>query len=157
MRSDVSPRSLAPWSVALSLCGVSFALTYWIELRLFDLRVFEQWDVWFHTDPIRYWKAFTRPGWFQIRHPGLGFIAYHLVSTGDWAAKVFGFIEEWPGQLRVATALLVVPLASAVRSACVFGFFRTVTGRLLPAVLLTLIDICAFASISGGSVPESYP
>jgi hypothetical protein len=144
--------------LALLLAAISFALTNAIELRLFDLRVFQQWDVWFQADPNTYLAAFTEPPfWFNYRHPTLPLLTYPPLAFLGGILASFGLADASVDAARLQLALLVVPAVNALRTLILFSLFHKLLRQLLPAVLLCLLDIVAFATVTTGSVPESFP
>jgi hypothetical protein len=152
------PRQTTIRGFALLLAALSFALTCAVEIRLFHLRVFHQWDVWFQTDPNYYLDVFTEPPvWFNYRHPTLPLLTYPPLTLLGKALALFGFADGSPEAARLQLALLVVPAVNALRTLILFSLFRKLLARPWPAALLCLLDIAAFATVTTGSVPESFP
>jgi hypothetical protein len=145
---------------AILLAAVSFVVTYWITLQLYDQRIFYRWDVWFDADPNLYLPAFadgTTSSWVILRHPLLIPLIYPVVRVVAWLVSALGLSGASEQELRVWAALLVVPVANALRTALWFLVFRRMFDRLRPVVLLCLLELAAFATVSVGSVPESFP
>lgn len=117
--------------------------------------MFHQWDVWFQADPNYYLDVFTEPPvWFNYRHPTLPLLTYPPLTLLGRASAILGVPLE---ATRLQLALLVVPVVGALRTLILFSLFRKFLERLWPAALLCLLDIAAFATVTTGSVPESFP
>jgi hypothetical protein len=150
-------RDPVPSLVLAALVAASAGATLWIELRLFDLRVFYNWDVWFNADTNWYLNSFAADAFSSLRHPSIGPVIGGIV---EWLARGLHATHVSAGPVeatRVWLALLVVPAAAALRTLVVFDFVRTLARRLMPAVLVCTVDIAGFATVTVGAVPESYP
>lgn len=146
-----------PWfGLGLLLTLASGYLTLWTELRLYDLGVFGQWDVWFNADGNRYLDSFASGYPLGLRHPGVWVIGSAIEHMARSLARVTG-APSAAAAIQIWMALMVIPAAAAIRTGVLFVLFRTLTTRVVLVVALTVLDIIAFASITIGTVPESYP
>ena len=149
--SAVSVRTLA-----VALASVSFIVSYLIALHLYDLRVYEHSDVWFEADTNFFMVEFARFPVIDARHPTLSLVVYSLASALARGITTLGVTSAAVPDLREWLALLVAPVASAIRTMLLFGLFRRLIGRVGPAVLLVVLDMAASATVILGGIPESY-
>ncbi len=142
---------------ALTLAVLNFSLSYIVAIALYGLRVFHQGDVWFNADANFVLVVFSQPpDGFNYRHPNLGSFVFPIVST---VAQGVDWLSPGPCDglaLREHVALLVAPAFGAIRTVALLAVFRSLLGRLLPAVLICVIDMFSVGSLVGGMVPESF-
>ncbi len=145
-------------AAALVLALLSFALGTVVSLRLSELRVYDEWDVWFNADPNVYLATFAdRPPHFDYRHPAIWLFTQAPIAAGAHLLEPLHLVGASPEAVRRALALLLAPAAGACRSVVLLLFLRGLVGRLRPAIALCLLDAVSFAGIAFGSIPESYP
>jgi hypothetical protein len=141
----------------LAVIGVAvLALQSWIALGLAATGVFEQFDVFFDTDPV-YWQSAFAQGWEDgdFYHPLLAYyfsVPIHVVAR----VAAWGGVEDLPG-LRQVLALHVAPLATALKAVCFYLVFRKLQLDRVPAFLAAALGALGFSSVLFGSIPESYP
>jgi hypothetical protein len=145
--------------VVALLMVFSFLVTWSIQARLLDLRVFYSWDLWFQSDPNVNLDALTRQRLHPqivFRHPIVGTIGYALTMgvarAIQWLRLSNGTVLEI-GQWLV---LLIMPTAASIRTWLTFDLVRRLVGRAIPAVLLCLLDAVAFHAVIVGSVPDTF-
>jgi hypothetical protein len=149
-----------PLLIAVQLLCVSFLLSYWVELRFYDARLFYRWDVLTHADPNRYLRIFTdmeTPAHLVLRHPLLPIVTHYPLALVASILTKAGVTTATTDELRVWLALFIVPAANAIRTGILFAAMRRFTRRMAPAMAVALLDVAAFATLTVGSVPESYP
>lgn len=142
---------------ALALMAASAGITLWIELQLFDLRVFFHWDVWFNADTNWNLLGFASDGSSNLTHPFYAPVIAAVVTLGARAVTALGLSDSSLDFVRTWLALMVVPILAAGRTLLVFHLVRRLTSRLVIVALICLLDVAAFATITTGSVPGSYP
>lgn len=133
-----------------------FTVSFAVETRVFDLRVFVNWDVWFHSDPNVYWRAFTQPWSVLDRHPLAGGLAWLTTAPAALLLGATGVIDADFGAIQRWLALLVVPAAVGMRAVLFLGILRRTIRSRLASWSLALADGCSAASLTVGSVPETY-
>lgn len=151
----VDPRAL----VAL-LMVVSVLVTWMVQAQLLDLRVFYNWDVWFDSDPNVNLDALTQQRsapQIVFRHPIVGTAGYVAVMTAASAIRWMGLSDGTILEISRWLVLLVMPIAAAWRTWLTFDLVRGLTDeRTPPAVLLCLLDMVAFCSLTIGTVPDTF-
>lgn len=143
----------------VTLCCAAFALSLALELRLFDERIPFRWDVWFHSDPNLMMPAFAGgnlPPEAAVRHPLLAPLISFGVRMLEGLLHAMGLLRGEAPERRAWTALLVVPAVNALRTGILFTLFHRISGRAGTALVVCVLDAAAFASLTVGSVPESY-
>lgn len=157
-RTAVAPA--LPDGVTTLLMALSFLATLFVATRLYDLRSWYNWDVWFQSDSNVYLDVATGtavPPWVLARHPAAAPLG-QLVVLG--IARLLTLLRIATGSAVAAQSwvfLVSIPLLNALRTRLVLQTALRLTGTAAGAVLVALLDMAAFAVVTVGSVPESYP
>lgn len=146
----------------LLLTAASFAASLVLATAFAASGVFGEWNILLDADPNIYLKNFSTGrtigqwGGRSFIHPNLSNLVYPVVRLFAEVAERLPFIAGSPAEIREAVALLVSPLATALRVPVLVALFRGL--RLAPGWALTLaaLDAAAFSTRLLGCMPESY-
>jgi hypothetical protein len=140
----------------LVMVMVSFATTLTCELTYERLHVFEQANTLFDADPDRFiisfadsWDAGT-----HFRHPLIEFVFSVPIRTAARATCAVAACDR--AAFRHDLALLVVPLAEAIKTALVYWVSIGLGLTLWQAALLCALNLFSLSTLTVGSVPETY-
>jgi hypothetical protein len=149
----VTSPATADCAITIALMCLSFAMAATIGFALLDARAIMQLDVWFQSDPDDFLIHRFRD---LVRHPNVGLFFGISLSAVRRALRVagIGVAEALPMQQWLM--MLVAPAASAVRTLAAYRALGHLIGSRPLAILLTLLDVAAFATVALASVPESF-
>jgi hypothetical protein len=143
-------------AVAVLLAMVALALHVTLARRLDDLGVFAQRDVLFDADIKTRLLALSGGKHLGIKHPNL---MPYFTPPVALVAKAITTLSPASGAeaaVRRAVGTLVVPVASALKTAVVFLVFCNLGFPPASAVVATLLEMVSFSTLVFGSIPESY-
>ena len=118
--------------------------------------VFDKVNVLFHADISTRLQAISGGKHLGIKHPNL---MPYFTPPIMLAAKVIARVHPPSGpeaELRRQLGMLVVPIASALKTALVFVLFLRLGFSLAAAIVATLLEMTSFSTLIFGSIPESY-
>lgn len=135
---------------------VSFVTTLACEVTYERLHVFDQANTLFDADADRYIVSFA-DSWHvgtHFRHPLIEFV-FSVPIRG--AAKVTCAVVACDrGVVRHDLALLVVPMAEAVKGALIYWISITLGLTVWQAALLCALNLFSMSTLTVGSVPETF-
>ena len=153
----VELRVSAPIVLALGLAILSFSLHYAIALRLDALGVFGQYNVLFDADPNIRLDSFAN-GWVDrsFIHPNLANFLNPPIRALAKLARYGSLTSQSEMEVRRALALLVVPLASGLKTVVIITLFSLLGLSLLRVSLLTILSSVSFSQLVFGSIPDHF-
>ena len=140
------------------VCGlVLFPGVHLVVARRFErLHVFAQTNVLFDADVRLRLQAIAGGRHLGIKHPNLMAYCYPPIAL---AAKAIVRLRPASGteaDVRQSLGILLVPAASAVKTALVFLLFSRLGLSVTSAAVATLLELVSFTTLVFGSIPESY-
>ena len=144
--------------LTLFLLLIAFFVDYLFALKLYHLKVFEQWDTLFGSDPVAALNNIGN-GWgggkAGLSHPN--FANFFSLPIRGMAKVIAILIPETPDfVIRKQLALIVLPLASALQASFFYLILRRLNLSILQALILSLIEIVSFSQLIFGSTPDSF-
>jgi hypothetical protein len=143
-------------AVAALLAASSLVLHLMLAMQFRRLDVFEQSNVLFDADVDLRLLAISNGRPLGIKHPNL--MAYFTPPI-TLTARVLTMSHLAAGpeeELRRKLGTLVVPVASAGKTALIFFLFHHLGYSLAQATIATLLATLSFSTVIFGSIPESY-
>lgn len=144
---------------AVSLALVAFVLDLTIALRLGSVGAVDQYDVLFNADTVARIECMVENecgGRSSFSHPNLAVFLNPPVQTTAWILKHTVFFGRSEAEIRRAIALVICPLASALKAPAVFLLFLLLGLTVTQAGLLALLNIVTFSQLVFGSIPEGF-
>jgi hypothetical protein len=143
-------------AVAALLAVLALVLHLTLAWQLERLGVFEERNVLFDADVTTRLEAFSSGRHLGIKHPNLmPYFTPPITLAARVLAQVFPAGGTEP-ELQRTLGLLVVPVASTVKTVLVFYLFCHLGFSLVQATVATLLTLVSFSTLMFGSIPESY-
>jgi len=143
-------------AVAALLAVLSLVLHLTLAWQLERLGTFEEKNVLFDADITTRLRAISSGRHLGIKHPNL---MPYFTPPITLAARVLAQVCPTGGtepELQRTLGVLVVPVASTVKTVLVFYLFSRLGLSLLRATVATLLALVSFSTLVFGSIPESY-
>lgn len=144
------------WALAVS-CGVLvFAVNYTIERKFDRLRVFDQYNVVFDTDPPGRLATISHgTGERNFVHPNFRFIFSLPIRLTAKTWVTCGLARDGRA-IRRSMGMLVVPLLSGGTAFLAFRLFLQLGFSIGNSCLMTLLGGGSFSQLIFGSVPDHF-
>jgi len=140
-------------AIGLALC--TFLLNYMLERHLDSLKVLDENNVLFDSDPTR--MAFSH-GWDRrnLIHPNFSNFFNPPVRILAKIIAISGVtkLPEW--EIRRFVGLIVVPLFSGIKVLLIFIFFYRIGFSIFQVFLITILSMVSFSQVIFGSIPEHF-
>ena len=151
---DSRRRAMAVTAAVLALLSLVLHLT--LAWQLDHLGVFEKKNMLFDADTETRLRAISAGKHLGIKHPNL---MPYFTPPITLAAR--GLAKLCPGcgtepELQRTLGVMLVPVASALKTMLVFYLFCRLGFSSLQAALATLLSLVSFSTLIFGSIPESY-
>jgi hypothetical protein len=143
--------------LSLAFGFAAFVSRYYLELRFYDAKALDQFNVFFDADPNLRLIAFSASSFEgMVSHPnGQLFIGIPIKIVSK-TLHILRISRRNEREIGRSLALLVSPLFSSLKAASLIIFFSFLGFSLFRVFLIGFLGLVSFSEIIFGSVPEYY-